>query len=314
MPLHGYGASRAAAPSATALRRLAIEAGWEPSPAARVRHRHPETVRVLGRLLATGLRATGLWRRAVQNASRLTVRHVQLALPRWPSSLAGLRILHLSDLHADLPLPLVPRVIECLRGLAVDVCVVTGDYRYKSTGPIDRACDAVAKILAAVNAPLGTFGVLGNHDTAAMVPRLAQCGLTMLLNTSIALGTGGGQVHVLGVDDPHYFQCDDLSAAAAGVPADSCKILLAHSPELAQAAAVAGIDLYLCGHTHGGQICLPGIGPLWVNARCPRRLTRGLWRFGDMAGVTNAGIGCSLVPARLNCPPEVLVLELAPSR
>ncbi|MHC4946106.1 MAG: metallophosphoesterase, partial [Planctomycetota bacterium] len=88
------------------------------------------------------------------------------------------------------------------------------------------------------------------------------------------------------------------------------KVLAVHTPELFQEASDAGIDLYLCGHTHGGQICLPWIGPVLLNSHCPRRLTRGRWKQGSMQGYTSTGAGSSMVPLRFNCAPEIALIEL----
>jgi predicted MPP superfamily phosphohydrolase len=89
------------------------------------------------------------------------------------------------------------------------------------------------------------------------------------------------------VDDAHYYGCDDLAQAVQAVPSNAFRLLLAHTPEMFDEAAKAGIDLYLTGHTHGGQICLPWIGPLVMNAACPREYTRGHWRHGGMQGYTS---------------------------
>jgi predicted MPP superfamily phosphohydrolase len=89
------------------------------------------------------------------------------------------------------------------------------------------------------------------------------------------------------VDDAHYYGCDDLAQAVQAVPSNAFRLLLAHTPEMFAEAAKAGIDLYLTGHTHGGQICLPWIGSLVMNAACPREYTRGHWRHGGMQGYTS---------------------------
>ena len=297
-------------PSPSLLRRLAIEQGLErPRRFRRVLDR-PEILRALRSVLQIALRITGLRERGRQNALRPVIRHLRLAFPTLPTAFAGIRILHLSDLHADIPIPLVDRVIERVRGLAVDLCLLTGDYRFEASGSCDRACEAMAKILAAVEAPLGVFGVLGNHDPAEMVGRLGQFGASILVNDTVEIRRGQESIHLVGVDDPHYYGCDDLTSALFGVPREAFKILLAHSPELASEASAARVNLYLCGHTHAGQICLPWIGPMWVNATCPRQFTRGSWKYLKMLGFTSAGVGCSLVPARFHCPPEIAVIEL----
>ena len=120
---------------------------------------------------------------------------------------------------------------------------------------------------------------------------------------------------IAGVDDPHYYGCDDLPGALSDVPKDAFKVLLAHSPEMYREADAAGIHLYLCGHTHAGQIRLPKpFRDAWAapfqNADCPREYTHGAWSHGALQGYTSAGVGTSLLPVRYNCPPEIIVIEL----
>jgi predicted MPP superfamily phosphohydrolase len=113
------------------------------------------------------------------------------------------------------------------------------------------------------------------------------------------------------VDDPHFYGCDDLQDAMRPVPGQGFKLLLSHTPEMYREAADAGIALYLSGHTHAGQIRFPGIGAVAQLADCPRAYASGHWRHAAMQGYTTAGVGCSLLPVRLNCPPEIVVIELA---
>jgi predicted MPP superfamily phosphohydrolase len=115
----------------------------------------------------------------------------------------------------------------------------------------------------------------------------------------------------MGVDDPHFFGCDDLHEASRGVPERAFKLLLAHTPELYKDAAEAGVDLYLTGHTHAGQVRFPFVGALAQLADCPRAFAFGHWRHQRMLGYTTAGAGCSLLPVRFNCPPEIVIIELA---
>ncbi len=301
-------------PSPNLVHRLSIEQRLEHPSLLQRLFGPPVVLGTIRKALQLTLRITALRGRGQLNALRPVIRLVRLGLPTLPSSFSGMRVLHLSDLHADAPIPLVNGIIDAVRGLAVDLCVLTGDYRFEASGPCGPACEAMAQILAAVEAPLGVFGVLGNHDSASMVERLGHAGAAILVNTSAEIRRGRERIHIVGVDDPAYFGCDDLAMALAAVPGGEFKILLAHSPEAAIEAAHAGIDLYLCGHTHGGQICLPWIGAVWMNARCPRQFTRGLWRHANMLGITSAGAGVSLVPARFHCPPEITVIELLRDR
>ena len=99
--------------------------------------------------------------------------------------------------------------------------------------------------------------------------------------------------------------CDD-----DGIPDESVSLLLAHSPEIYRHAAYVGFDVMMCGHTHGGQICLPGGIALTFNSSAPRFTGVGAWSYALMQGYTSAGTGSSVVPARFNCPPEVTLHHL----
>ncbi len=134
--------------------------------------------------------------------------------------------------------------------------------------------------------------------------------MTVLLNEALALRRGDQALWLAGIDDPHYYRADNLEKTCERIPEDAVSVLLAHSPEIFRNAAHAGFDVMLCGHTHGGQVCLPGGVPLYTNARCPRALCAGAWRFGDLIGYTSAGSGVSVSDVRFNCPPEITVHRL----
>lgn len=267
--------------------------------------------RVVGPVLRATLRASGLYARGVRNACSPEIRHVRFTFPTLPPAFHGFRILHLSDLHIDGLPQLAGIVANRLADLPVDVCVMTGDYRYEVEGPCDAVYPLMETIVRSVRAPQGIIGILGNHDAAEIAVGLEALGVRMLINEAVEVGNGNSGVWVVGVDDPHYYGGDDLAAALQCAPRGAFKILLAHTPELFAEAAAADIDLYLCGHTHAGQIALPYIGPLLLNAKCPRAYTRGAWQHGRIQGYTSAGLGASMVTARFGCPPEITVIELA---
>jgi predicted MPP superfamily phosphohydrolase len=135
-------------------------------------------------------------------------------------------------------------------------------------------------------------------------------GVRMLVNEAAEIRLGRDSIWLPGIDDSFDYKVDDLPAALAQVPAEAFKILLAHTPDLYQDAEDRGVHLYLCGHTHGGQVRLPYFGALRSNARCSRRYTYGYWNYRQMHGYTSGGLGCSSLPLRLNCPPEVVLLTL----
>jgi predicted MPP superfamily phosphohydrolase len=269
--------------------------------------------RLLGSLLKTGLRLGGLYRRGLANALRPVVRRRRLHFAGLPPGLHGFRILHLSDFHIDGVDGLAEIVADRLAFLPVDLCVLTGDYRFETYGPCDRIYPRMRRILSAIRSRHGIVGILGNHDCADIAVELEKLDVRMLINEAVQVGAPGGRLSVIGIDDPHANLCADLPGAMGAVRPGEFKLLLAHSPELFRDAAAAGIDLYLTGHTHAGQIRLPWVGHLFTNARCPRTYTSGHWRHGRMQGHTSAGVGCSMLPVRFGCPPEIMVIELARS-
>jgi hypothetical protein len=151
---------------------------------------------------------------------------------------------------------------------------------------------------------------LGNHDTIRMVPALEEIGIRMLLNESEAIERGGQHIHLVGIDDAHYYRVDNIEKAASNVPAAEFSILLSHTPEIYRQAAHAGFQLMLSGHTHGGQICLPGAIPIILDSVLPRRMGAGAWTYRGMVGYTSVGVGSSILPVRLNCPPEITLHRL----
>jgi uncharacterized protein len=261
-------------------------------------------------LLRAALQITGIYARGIRNALDPIVRHVRFEFDDLPDGFEGFRILHLADIHIGGVDGLAEVVAERLRGLDADLCVMTGDYRFETTGPCDEVYRGLRTILSSVRAHQGVVAILGNHDESEMAVELENLGVRMLINEAVEITGRGIPLWLVGVDDPHL-GCDDLEAALHSVPKDGFKILLAHSPEIFDEAAAAKIRLYLCGHTHAGQIRLPGIGGLLTNADCPKSYTHGEWHHGSMRGYTSAGVGCSLLPVRYNCPPEIAVIELA---
>jgi uncharacterized protein len=266
--------------------------------------------RTLYALLRVAFRLTGLRQRGEQNALTPIVREIRLIYDNLPESFCGFKLLHLTDLHSDGVPGLDDAISEHLRGLEVDLCVMTGDYRFDVRGPCDGIYPPMQRILRSVKAQLGVVGVLGNHDVSEEVPALERLGVRILINEALELRRNRESAWVIGLDDPHYYGCDDLPAAVRDVPSEGFKILLVHTPELIKEAEAYGIDLYLCGHTHGGQICLPLIGPLITHTNCSRAYASGVWRYKKLQGYTNPGVGTSGVPVRFFCPPEIGLVEL----
>jgi uncharacterized protein len=200
------------------------------------------------------------------------------------------------------------RLIELVSSMQYDVCVLTGDYRGRTFGPFQPALDGVARVGTHLKQPI--YAVLGNHDTIQMVPGLEAMGIRVLLNECETIVRKDQRIYLAGIDDAHFFRMDNIEKAAHSIPRGEFSILLSHTPEVYRQAAHANFDLMLSGHTHGGQICLPGSIPIKLEAVLPRRMGAGPWQYSDMIGYTSVGAGSSVVPVRLNCPPEITLHQL----
>ncbi len=259
-------------------------------------------------LVKVCLKVSGLWARAHRNYFDIQVTQNEVCLPRLPQAFDGYRILQLSDLHADFHPDFASCVRNVLAELECDLVVVTGDFRTCTFGDHSGATQASLDILSDVSAPC--YAILGNHDFLAKVPALEAAGMRFLLNESVVIERDGARVQLIGIDDPNHYQTHDLDRALAGVDTSECQILLSHSPQTYQEAAKRGFDLQLSGHTHGGQICLPGGRVVVHDGTSPRHVLSGAWREGNLQGYTSRGTGASGLPVRLNCPAEVTVHTL----
>lgn len=282
--------------------------------ALRLNHSRPrlywENLTFIPKALRACLSALGLLRWAEANLTRFRVERLEVSLPRLPEVFQGYRVLQLSDIHIDAMPDGGRALMAILDELEFDLCVITGDFRFRTSGDYQPALQGMAELAPALACRDGVFAVLGNHDYIEMVPGLEAAGLKVLLNEAHAVEQQGHRLWLVGVDDPHFYETHDLDKALLPVPGSEPVVLLAHSPEIIPEAADLGVDYYLCGHTHGGQVCLPGSIPLITNARCRRRFAKGSWRHGTMAGHTSRGTGASGLPVRVFCPPEITLHRL----
>jgi predicted MPP superfamily phosphohydrolase len=261
-------------------------------------------------VLQSALKACGLYRRATRNSIDYRLVNVQTSLPKLPPEFEGYRILHLSDLHLEGIVDEGEQLKETLRSLDFDVCVITGDFRFSTYGHYGNAVRRMEGLMDVLSCPQGIFGILGNHDCIEMVPSLESMGIKILLNEAVPIEREGKTVWMVGVDDTHFYQTCDLEKALEGLPSTDPKILLAHSPEIVERAASSDVDFYLCGHSHGGQICLPGSVPIFGNIRNKRKFLAGKWEHQGMTGYTSSGTGASGLSVRLSCQPEITLHHL----
>lgn len=294
---------------AHARRRLALEQRREyrkPEQGFRFFRReswfaHPHVIRAV-------LHAVALYRRGRRNAGQVMVARNVVEFSNLPTSFHAFTILHLSDLHADASADALESVLRLIADIRYDVCVMTGDYRGPTYGPCEPALRQMARLRECVRGD--AYAVLGNHDSLALAAGMEGLGFRLLLNESEPLDRGGERIFLAGIDDAHYFRTGDIARAISNIPAGAFSILLSHTPEVFRQAVEGGFKLLLSGHTHGGQICLPGSIPITLDSPLPRRMGSGAWRYDGMSGYTSRGAGTSIVPVRFNCPPEITLHEL----
>jgi predicted MPP superfamily phosphohydrolase len=243
----------------------------------------------------------------------LTVQRVAVPLLSLPPALDGFRICHLSDLHRGpfISEAQIRQSAQMAMGLKPDLIVLTGDH-ISLKAKYARSC---ASALSSLSAPHGVYGVLGNHEYWTEEVRRVRdafedAGVVTLVNRSLQMDAGGADWWLCGLDDA-WAGTPDLDRTLTGVPDDAFKVLLCHEPDFADEMAKRGIPLQLSGHSHGGQVRLPGLGPV----RLPYMAYRypyGLQRVGtsDTLVYTTAGVGVTPPPIRINCRPEVALLTL----
>ncbi len=256
------------------------------------------------------LHATGLYKRGLVNAHDIQLQQFDVEFDNLPPAFDGYTILMMSDLHIDSELHITPKVQRIVRNTPADALFFAGDYRYRLDGPSDVVLKRMRRIADSARVTDGMYAVRGNHDSQELMSHFADFGVRVLKNESVELKRATDSILLLGVDEPHYDKADELARAMQSVPQNGLKILLAHTAEIYKEAQSRGIHFYLCGHTHGGQICTKNQRPIITNVKAPRRFARGFWTYKNMIGYTTTGVGTSSVPVRYNCPPEIVLFTL----
>ena len=243
----------------------------------------------------------------------------------WPAG-RKLTITVIADLHAggpDMPLPNVQRIVETANALKSDVIVMLGDYIARYRFAVERIPDPVwAAELARLQAPLGVWAILGNHDwwydLAGVRNALAEVRIPLLENQAVLLGPEGERVWVAGIGDQIAYRIghgrfrgvDDLPGTLAQVTTDDPVILLAHEPDIFPRLP-SRVALTFAGHTHGGQIRVPLIWPAFVPSRYGKRYAYGHVIERERHLIVSGGLGTSIIPARLGVPPEIVHVTLS---
>lgn len=262
---------------------------------------------------------------------RLRVRRLRIPVSSLEAAGTPVRILHITDLHFRSGDVRRARMLQQLSRLQPDLLLLTGDLIHGGHDPLAEL-DMVLAALAPIRATYGAYAVLGNHDhvrrhrirsclgqplrfddTTELVNRLESQGIRVLTNTHESVTVRGQRLTLVGVDDPFYW-LDDIGRATAGAPRDGPRLLLAHTPDIVRNLDDERFDLILCGHTHGGQVRLSEDIVWHTNTRIKLPRNAGLMQLGGHLVYCSAGVGVSVLPIRLNCPPEVGWIELVPAQ
>ena len=249
---------------------------------------------------------------------RVVGERINIALARLPLEFDGFRIAQLTDIHfgPNIGRRHIERCLDVTRQFNPDLVVLTGDFvghpLGKGYGPEGaRYAEPCSDVLVGLkNVP--QLAILGNHDhwngSEIVHGALTERGITVLRNSSAAIERGTKRLWIAGADDALAAKAD-LQATLEKVPAGEATILLAHEPDYADYASRFPVDLQLSGHSHGGQVRLPGIGPL-ILPRMARKYHTGHYRVRNMQLYTSRGVGVINPPVRFNCPPEVTLITL----
>ncbi len=251
-----------------------------------------------------------MYARGTRNALDIKIDEKTYFFKELPTSFDGFRVLFLVDLHLDGLDELEHKAATMVNAIDVDLCCIGGDIRMKTYGQRGECMKKLQNLMRCVQTKSRILGVLGNHDCIEMLPECEEAGVVMLVNDSWFFEKDGARIWVMGVDDPHYYRLHDAKQAALGIPAADFSIFLAHSPEALADAAGVNASLYLCGHTHGGQICWSNGTPILTNSRAPRHTAVGEWQYHNMLGYTSRGLAPSSIPVRFNCPGEITIITL----
>jgi uncharacterized protein len=244
---------------------------------------------------------------------------LEMPLARLPPAFDGFTIAQLSDFHYDPIFSVTPirRAIDIVNRLRPDLVVLTGDfvtiplYAMHDKPSAAKAAEPCAKLLSELTSRLGSIAVLGNHDVHSdpkfVTAALQDHGIQVLCNRSLPIQQNGSRFWLCGLDSAD--RAPNMKRALDGVPPSELVVLLIHEPDFADQASAKPVDLQLSGHSHGGQIWLPGIGAPWL-PHFARKYPRGGYNVRGLPLYTNIGLGTIRLPVRLNCTPEVTLITM----
>lgn len=234
-----------------------------------------------------------------------------IAVPNLPPPFRGTTAALLADVHHGpyVPLEYVRRVVEMTNALEPDIVLLAGDYVHRSSGYIAPGIAELGKL----RARMGRFAVRGNHDNREFAPitraALAEARLPDLTNTGVWLERRGARLRIGGVGDL-WTDRQDLGAALGDATLDDATILLSHNPDFVEGIRDPRVGLVLSGHTHGGQVVVPGLGAPIVPSRYGQKYLHGLVQGPCAQVFITRGVGTITPPVRFLCRPEVVLITM----
>ena len=260
-----------------------------------------------GTLAACGIGGYSFWESGALEPRALTVR-----LSGLPAGFDGCRIAFLADLHHGwfITREYLSGAIRLASSLQPDLILLGGDYVDSHSTYIAPVMEELGKL----KAPLGVFAVQGNRDIRVnrilTARELERQGIRELTNQGCWLERNGSRLWLCGIDDSTIGR-PDLTAIMSGLPSDAVAISISHNPDVAEVLPDPRIRLICCGHTHGGQVNLPGIGPIFIPSAFGHKYAQGLVQAPRTKVFVTSGVGAAFPPLRFRCPPEVALLTLA---
>jgi predicted MPP superfamily phosphohydrolase len=244
-------------------------------------------------------------------ASWVRVERPTLPLPQLPQAFDGLRVAFLTDIHhgPHIGLDFVRTIVRTTLSLQPDLVLLGGDYSAKEAKYIAPCLDA----LGGLRAPLGVFGVLGTHDYRCGLEEtragLKTAGITELTNAGVWLRRGSSRLRLAGVDDLWRGKPDVVAAVGDASTSDAC-LVVSHNPDVAETLRDPRVGLMLSGHTHGGQVVVPGYGAPIVPSRYGQKYLRGLVDAPVTRVYVSRGLGTVSPPMRFGSRPELTLATL----
>lgn len=247
----------------------------------------------------------------------LDVVHLSLKLRRLDPAFSGFRLIQISDIHMGgwMNRERMDKVVQAILAESPDMIVITGDYLLGHGWDESRqqALDDLSVALKPLVDYSPTLTVMGNHDywtdSKKIRHMLRAIGIFELSNSVYSLQRGNEHFHICGLDDV-YEGRDRMDDLLARLPSEGAAMLLCHEPDFADASAATDrFDLQISGHTHGGQVVLPFVGPIHT-PKHGHKYPLGLYQVGNMIQYTNRGVGMARIPVRFNCRPEITVYNL----